>query len=104
MSFRLSRRRFLQEASGDTSAASGMVCPGTGRASGIGGRDIRPGYVGVGDRRTRLLTCMFRHEGIQVLAVPGINPKAATRVSGIVDKAFGKRRGLGDFEEGPKTK
>lgn len=103
MSHPLSRRRFLQGSAGYAAAAgaaAGMVWPGTARASGIGGRDIRLGYVGVGNRGTQLLTCMFRHKGIQVPAVCDINPKAATRASGIVDKAVGKRPET--YTRGPK--
>ncbi len=84
----ISRRGFMSAAAG---VAAGMVLPGTARSAGIGERDLRLGYVGVGRRGTELLECMFRHKGVRVPAVCDINPAAAARASGIVVKAGGKQ-------------
>ena len=97
MVHRINRRSFLGSAAG---AAAGMILPKAATAAGIGSRDIRLGYVGVGKRGTQLLECMFKHKGIQVPAVCDINPKAADRASGIIDKVRGKRPET--YTKGPK--
>jgi predicted dehydrogenase len=93
----ISRREFVGVAAG---AAAGMIVPESLMSAGIGGRDIRLGYVGVGRRGTELLQCMFKHEGIGVPAVCDINPAAAARASGIVDNATGKPPET--YTKGPK--
>jgi len=97
MEWEINRREFLGVAAG---AAAGMILPVSAMSAGIGGRDLRLGYVGVGNRGTQLLECMFKHEGIQVPAVCDINPKAAERASSIIDKARGKRPET--YTKGPK--
>ncbi len=97
MARRFNRREFMGTA---TAAAAGMISAKTVTSAGIGSRDIRLGYVGVGRRGTQLLECMFKHEGICVPAVCDINPKAADRASGIIAKARGSRPET--YTKGPK--
>ncbi|MBN1343342.1 MAG: Gfo/Idh/MocA family oxidoreductase [Phycisphaerae bacterium] len=93
----MKRREFLGAAAG---AAAGMILPETVMSVGIGERNIRLGYVGVGKRGTQLVECMFRHKGIVVPAVCDMDAKAADRASGLVEKAGGKRPET--YTKGPK--
>jgi predicted dehydrogenase len=84
----LNRREFLGLTAG---AAAGLIWAEDLMGAGIGSRDIRLGIIGVGSRGTGLTSVLLAHGRTQVAAVCDINPQAAERAAGIVEKARGKR-------------
>jgi predicted dehydrogenase len=56
-----------------------------------GGKPVRLGFIGVGDRGTGLLRITLRFPNVQVPAVCDISQPAATRAQDLVEKALGTR-------------
>jgi len=64
-----------------------------------GGKKIRVGFIGVGDRGTGLLKIALRFPDVEIPAVCDIIPAHAKRAQDLVEKAHGKRPE--SYEQGP---
>src|SRR5688500_19490216 len=64
-----------------------------------GGKKLRVGFIGVGDRGTGLLRITLKFPNVEVPAVCDIVPEHAKRAQDLVEKALGKRPE--SYEKGP---
>ena len=89
-----SRREMLKMA---LAASAAMVASratflwGDATRAAEGGKPVRLGFIGVGDRGTGLLRIALRFPDVQVPAVCDISEAAAKRAQDLVEKALGKR-------------
>ena len=92
----ITRRRAMQLAIGagagtffTMSGASKLLADATRAAA--GGKKIRLGFIGVGDRGTGLLRVTLRFPDVEIPAICDINEANLKRAQDIVEKAGGKR-------------
>ncbi len=71
--------------------ALAMTRAGAIRAAEESEKNIRLGFIGVGDRGTGLLRVTLRFPNVQIPAICDIDPAAAKRAMDLVEKAHGKR-------------
>jgi myo-inositol 2-dehydrogenase / D-chiro-inositol 1-dehydrogenase len=84
---RLNRRRFL----GYSAAAGLALSQGPAAEGAAGGRPVRLGLVGLGNRGTTLLRTLLELPGAEVVAVADAEPRHRLRAQGIAEKARGAR-------------
>ena len=96
----ITRRQAIQAAlgAGAALALSRASIAAAAQAS-EGGKKVRIGFIGVGDRGTGLLRITLRFPDIEVPAVCDIVPAHAKRAQDLVEKALGKRPQ--SYEAGP---
>src|SRR5262245_25403003 len=83
----LSRRQFLARSAGLAGASLGLgggaipVCGHEVAAAGPSGREVRLGFLGVGDRGTQLLASALRIPGARVAALADVDPARLRRAA-----------------------
>src|SRR5689334_2058996 len=93
--FKPSRREALRMAIG-TSVALGMggvaqsIAAAADETKPQPEKTVRLGIIGVGARGTDLLRAILKHPALEVPAICDIDPAAAKRAAGIVEKDLGK--------------
>ena len=100
----ITRRQALQRAIGAGAAAviamhAQSVVRADATDAAAGGKKIRIGFIGVGDRGTGLLKITLRFPDVEVPAVCDIVPAHAKRAQDLVEQAHGKRPE--SYEKGP---
>src|SRR6266545_5729129 len=81
----LSRRQFLARSAGFAGASLGLGVCGQDRAGlgapGSPGREMRLGFLGVGDRGTQLLATALRVPGVRIVALSDVDPAHLRRAA-----------------------
>src|SRR5690349_5931525 len=89
---RWNRRQFLRGAVGTLAGMSigGVISRAAAKAIGAGNRNLRIGFIGVGQRGTSLLNVILNFPGVEIPALCDIDPASLKNAQSAVEKAFGK--------------
>src|SRR5688572_30375679 len=77
----LSRRQFLARSAGLAGASLGLGVCGNEVAGATPGREVRLGFLGVGDRGTQLLAAALRIPGARIAAIADVDPARLRRAA-----------------------
>src|SRR4051812_21272405 len=88
----LSRREAIKRAIGAvaTMSVGGAIARAAESAKSDGGKKLRIGFIGVGDRGTGLLRVMLNFPGVDIPALCDIDKKNLKNAQNAVEKALGK--------------
>jgi predicted dehydrogenase len=88
----ITRRQAIQWAVGTGVAlAMNRAALAAAESSTDGGKEVRVGFIGVGDRGTGLLRVMLQYPDVEIPAICDIKPANLKRAQAAVEKAHGKR-------------
>src|SRR6185503_11785204 len=77
----LSRRQFLARSAGLAGASLGLGVCGPDLAAGVPGREVRLGFLGLGDRGTQLLATALRIPGARIVGLSDVDPARLRRAA-----------------------